>query len=129
MCIVPPKMNQFTFGDEPMSNGEFINVQCIISGGDMPVNITWMLNDQPFEDYLEIYTTKRGKRILELTIESVAAKHAGNYSCVAENKAGRVNYTAELKVNGLCCVCVCVINTDFLFFFFFLYFYPFFFGC
>lgn len=94
-------MNQFTFGDEPMSYGEFINIQCIVSGGDMPVNITWLLNDKPFDEYLEIYTTKRGKRILELTIESVAAKHMGNYSCVAENKAGRVNYTAELKVNGV----------------------------
>lgn len=94
-------MNQFTFGDEPMSYAEFINIQCIVSGGDMPVNITWLLNDKPFDEYLEIYTTKRGKRILELTIESVAAKHMGNYSCVAENKAGRVNYTAELKVNGV----------------------------
>lgn len=94
-------MNQFTFGDEPMSYGEFINVQCIVTGGDMPVNITWLLNDKPFEEYLEIYTTKRGKRILELTIESVAAKHMGNYSCVAENLAGRVNHTAEFRVNGV----------------------------
>ena len=104
MKLVPPKINYFSFGnDEPMSYGEFINVQCIISGGDLPVNISWILNGKPFDDYLEIYTTKRGKRINELTIESVAAKHAGNYSCIAENKAGSVNYTAELKVNGLCC--------------------------
>jgi len=64
------------------------------------VNITWTLNNQPFEDYLEILTTKRGKRINELTIEAVSAKHVGNYSCVAENRAGVVNHTAELKVNG-----------------------------
>jgi len=69
-------------------------------GGDLPVNITWTLNNQPFEDYLEILTTKRGKRINELTIEAVSAKHVGNYSCVAENRAGVVNHTAELKVNG-----------------------------
>uniref|UniRef100_A0A1A9V521 Ig-like domain-containing protein n=1 Tax=Glossina austeni TaxID=7395 RepID=A0A1A9V521_GLOAU len=96
---VPPKITHFFFGDEPMSFGEFVNVQCIITGGDLPVNISWSLNDEAFEDYLEIFTTKRGKRINELTIESVAAKHAGNYSCIAENRAGRVNYTAELKVN------------------------------
>ncbi|XP_052841722.1 cell adhesion molecule Dscam2 isoform X50 [Drosophila gunungcola] len=97
--MVLPKISPFSFGEESMSYGEFVNVQCTISGGDLPVNITWTLNNQPFEDYLEILTTKRGKRINELTIEAVSAKHAGNYSCVAENRAGVVNHTAELKVN------------------------------
>ncbi|XP_039227494.1 Down syndrome cell adhesion molecule-like protein Dscam2 isoform X29 [Drosophila yakuba] len=94
-----PKISPFSFGEESMSYGEFVNVQCTISGGDLPVNITWTLNNKPFEDYLEILTTKRGKRINELTIEAVSAKHAGNYACIAENKAGVVNHTAELKVN------------------------------
>lgn len=84
-----------------MSYGEFVNVQCTVSGGDVPLNIYWTLNEKPFDDYLEIFTAKRGKRINELTIESVAAKHIGYYSCVAENRAGRVNHTAELKVNGV----------------------------
>ncbi|XP_017132724.1 Down syndrome cell adhesion molecule-like protein Dscam2 isoform X12 [Drosophila elegans] len=97
--MVLPKISPFSFGEESMSYGEFVNVQCTISGGDLPVNITWTLNNRPFEDYLEILTTKRGKRINELTIEAVSAKHAGNYSCVAENRAGVVNHTAELKVN------------------------------
>ncbi|XP_043064024.1 Down syndrome cell adhesion molecule-like protein Dscam2 isoform X28 [Drosophila ficusphila] len=97
--MVLPKISPFNFGEESMSYGEFVNVQCTISGGDLPVNITWTLNNQPFEDYLEILTTKRGKRINELTIEAVSAKHAGNYSCIAENRAGIVNHTAELKVN------------------------------
>nr|XP_036670176.1 Down syndrome cell adhesion molecule-like protein Dscam2 isoform X36 [Drosophila suzukii] len=97
--MVLPKISPFSFGEESMSYGEFVNVQCTISGGDLPVNITWTLNNQPFEDYLEILTTKRGKRIVELTIEAVSAKHVGNYSCVAENRAGVVNHTAELKVN------------------------------
>uniref|UniRef100_A0A1A9V522 Ig-like domain-containing protein n=1 Tax=Glossina austeni TaxID=7395 RepID=A0A1A9V522_GLOAU len=96
---VPPRINPFSFGDEAMSYGEFVNVQCTVSGGDVPLNIYWTLNEKPFDDYLEIFTAKRGKRINELTIESVAAKHIGYYSCVAENRAGRVNHTAELKVN------------------------------
>lgn len=86
-----------------MSFGEFVNIQCTIAGGDLPVRITWTLNGKPFEDYLEIITTKRGKRISELTIESLSAKHTGNYSCIAENRAGRVNHTAELRVNGAEC--------------------------
>lgn len=99
-CLALPRISPFNFAEESMSYGEFVNVQCTISGGDLPVNITWTLNNKPFEDYLEILTTKRGKRINELTIEAVSAKHAGNYSCIAENRAGRVNHTAELKVNG-----------------------------
>lgn len=84
-----------------MSYGEFVNVQCTVSGGDVPLNISWMLDNRPFDDYLEVFTTKRGKRINELTIESVAAKHAGNYTCIAINRAGVDNFTAPLRVNGV----------------------------
>lgn len=98
--LAPPKISPFSFSEESMSFGEFVNLQCTIAGGDLPVKITWTLNEKPFEDYLEIITTKR---ISELTIESVSAKHTGNYSCIAENRAGRVNHTAELRVNGAEC--------------------------
>lgn len=92
-----------------MSYGEFVNVQCTVSGGDVPLNISWQLDGRPFDDYLEVFTTKRGKRINELTIESVAAKHVGNYTCLAVNRAGVDNYTAPLRVNGVF-VCVETMN-------------------
>ena len=44
--------------------------------------------------------TDSGKRLKQLTIENVAARHAGEYTCVASNTAGSVSRSAILKVNG-----------------------------
>lgn len=35
-----------------------------------------------------------------LYIEAASSFHAGNYTCVASNRAGRANYTAKLNVHG-----------------------------
>lgn len=83
-----------------MSYGDTISIQCTISGGDLPVNVEWRLNGSPLESYLEIQTEKRGKRINNLVIDLVSAKHAGNYTCLAKNAAGVAEHTSELVVNG-----------------------------
>lgn len=62
--------------------------------------VEWKLNGSPLESYLEIQTEKRGKRINNLVIDLVSAKHAGNYSCFAKNAAGVAEHTSELIVNG-----------------------------
>lgn len=66
----------------------------------MPITVMWMLNRSPIESNLNIVTEKRGKRINVLIIESVAAEHAGNYTCSAENAAGITEHTSHLIVNG-----------------------------
>lgn len=83
-----------------MSFGDTVSIQCTISGGDLPVNVMWTLNKSPLEPYLEILTEKRGKRINSLSIDAVSAKHAGNYTCIAENAAGIAELSSELVVNG-----------------------------
>lgn len=83
-----------------MSYGETVSVTCTISGGDLPIEVNWILNGLPLEPYLEILTERRGKRINNLVIESVKAGHAGNYTCIAENRAGKINHTSQLIVNG-----------------------------
>lgn len=98
--LVPPKIAPFSFGDEPMNYDETVSVTCTVSGGDLPINFIWLLNRVPLEPYLEVLTEKRGKRINVLMIESLKAKHAGNYTCLASNEAGSVEYTSELIVNG-----------------------------
>lgn len=75
-------------------------MQCTISGGDLPMNVNWMLNGKPIPSYLDVSTSKVGKRIHVLSIDSVSAEHAGNYSCIASNVAGTANYTAPLIVIG-----------------------------
>lgn len=102
MHTVLPKIATFSFGDEPLNFGESASVQCAISGGDLPMNVQWTLNGKHLPSYLEVVTSKIGKRINVLSIESVKADHAGNYSCMATNQAGTAIYTAQLIVIGLC---------------------------
>lgn len=84
-----------------MNYDEPVSISCTISGGDMPINVMWMLNRAPIEPSFDVITEKRGKRIYVLIIESVKAKHAGNYTCLAENAAGIAEHSSRLIVNGL----------------------------
>lgn len=101
IITVPPKISPFTFGDEAVSYGELVSIQCNIGGGDLPVNVEWTLNGSPITSDLDITSTKQGHRVNNLLIESVAAKHAGNYTCIARNYAGITEFSSVLIVNGL----------------------------
>lgn len=65
------------------------------------MEITWTLNGNDIRDSIDIVTSKVGKRISVLSIESVTAYHAGNYTCQAKNKAGEADNSALLIVIGL----------------------------
>lgn len=66
----------------------------------MPINVTWLLNEQPIHYDDDISVSKVGKHTYILNIDSVSAEHAGNYSCMATNVAGSAIQTANLIVNG-----------------------------
>lgn len=66
------------------------------------MDVQWKLNGVEIPPYLEVSTSKIGKRINVLSIESVKADHSGNYSCVVSNRAGTVEFTAPLVVIGSC---------------------------
>lgn len=67
----------------------------------MPVDIIWLHNNKTMEPFGSgITILKSGKRASVLTIDSVHAGHVGLYTCVAKNRAGQANHTAELFVNG-----------------------------
>ncbi|CAH0555677.1 unnamed protein product [Brassicogethes aeneus] len=97
--MVLPRITPFSFEDNPVHSGQFIQVSCSVTEGDLPVQIEWLLNGAKLEDYPEVSTTNIGKRGSILAIESVFHVHAGNYTCRATNKAGQETYTAELQVN------------------------------
>lgn len=42
-----------------------------------------------------------GKKTSVLTIDSLSEDHAGNYTCIAANRAGTSAYSAELTVMGI----------------------------
>lgn len=99
--IAPPKIGPFDFGDGPLNYGEPTSAVCTILGGDLPMNITWLLNGYPIDLDIGITVGSMGKRTHILNIDSVSQNHAGNYTCSALNKAGIAQHTAELIVNGL----------------------------
>lgn len=74
----------------------------MITKGDTPINIRWMLNSN------EIFSNQNGISIIKLSaktsvlnIISVTENHRGIYECSAENKAGKSEFSAELHVNGI----------------------------
>lgn len=98
---MPPKITPFDFGEEPANVEDSVSITCLISSGDLPIDIEWLFNDYAISSYSGITVVKGGKRTSMLTIDNVNARHAGKYSCKAKNYAAAVNYTAELVVNGI----------------------------
>lgn len=77
------------------------SVQCAIGKGDLPLEISWMFDGRPIEfDQSDTVKIDNGNRRKLLTIESVSARHAGEYTCVASNLAGSVSRSAHLVING-----------------------------
>lgn len=98
---MPPQISAFSFGDEPSNTGDMAGVQCMVSKGDLPLNIHWTLNNITLNsgDY-DISISRLNQRTSVLNIDSLRGEHRGVYSCIANNKAGFIEYNAELNVNG-----------------------------
>lgn len=100
--LAAPTVVPFSFGTDPIQSEQPASVQCIVLSGDLPLTITWELNGATLSSSDVISIAKSGHRISTLAIESVSARLAGNYTCVARNQAGFASQTSELRVNGLC---------------------------
>lgn len=98
--LVAPRITPFAFEDSPINAGEYTTIQCAVPNGDLPINVEWKFNGNSLKQYSEITISKAGRRGSLLTIESVSHNLAGNYTCIASNKAGSYQHTAELLVNG-----------------------------
>jgi Immunoglobulin I-set domain len=71
------------------------------------MSIWWSLNDE-YQNLERNLTTNDGvvvarssPKVSMLTIEAVKARHRGNYTCFAKNKAGVSQHSAYLAINGL----------------------------
>lgn len=103
MCVgraVPPRIPSFSFEEGPINAGDYASIQCTVPNGDLPINIEWSVNGENVNGYPEISVSKSGRRGSTLTIDPVSYKLAGNYTCVASNRAGFYQHTAQLFVNG-----------------------------
>jgi len=100
---VAPQIAPFTISEEPANWGEQVSAVCSILKGDLPIEIRWSLNGEIITrlTHPDVIITNSGKKSSFLTIESVTARHAGEYSCVASNLVGSVSRSAALSVNGI----------------------------
>ncbi|XP_015172314.1 PREDICTED: Down syndrome cell adhesion molecule-like protein Dscam2 isoform X33 [Polistes dominula] len=98
--MVSPEIAPFDIAEKPANWGDSISVICAIVKGDLPIEISWALNGEPIgsdRSDINILATTRKNSIL--SIESVAARHAGEYTCSASNKAGATSHSSTLVVN------------------------------
>lgn len=98
--IVPPQIIPFDFGEDSVNENDGISVQCTVSKGDYPLNITWLLNEQRIEESNGILISRASKRVSTLSIDAAQSTHAGNYTCFAKNLAASTSYTTTLLING-----------------------------
>jgi Immunoglobulin domain len=107
LISVLPQIAPFNFGEDEVNFDDSITATCSVTKGDMPMKIWWSLSDS-FDSLVEfnissndgILITKAAHKISMLNIEAVKARHRGNYTCYAANKAGAVKHSAYLAVNG-----------------------------
>lgn len=101
MTPVAPQIGMFSFGEDPLNAGDTTSVQCVIMKGDLPLDIAFMFQGNPIVPNQDVVVLETGKRAKQLMIESVSARHAGEYTCIASNIAGSTSRSAILAVNGI----------------------------
>lgn len=97
-----PQITPFAFNQNVQEN-QRSSVLCTISSGDLPVSINWLKDGQ----LLTPQVATNRKIIIKpdsdqstLKFASVRLDHAGNYTCVAKNKAGIQAHSAQLIVHS-----------------------------
>lgn len=102
LFLVAPQIAPFSISEEPANWGEQVSAMCSVVKGDSPIEIQWSLNGEPITRFShpDVAISNSGKKTSVLIIESVTARHAGEYSCVASNLVGSVSRSAILSVNG-----------------------------
>ncbi|XP_068899453.1 cell adhesion molecule Dscam1 isoform X45 [Tenebrio molitor] len=97
--MVPPQITPFDFTDNPVNSEDMASLFCTVSKGDFPIAIVWTLSNRSIESFQGISVMRTNKRISQLSIDSVQAEHAGEYTCSAKNSAGTAHHSAILHVN------------------------------
>ena len=97
----------FSFGEDEFNLDDSVTATCSITKGDLPLHIWWTLSEsiESVEEYNistndGVFISKNGNKVSVLNIEAVKARHRGNYSCYAKNKAGIIKHSAYLGING-----------------------------
>lgn len=104
---VSPVIVPFNFGEEELNIDDSTSIVCSITKGDLPLKIWWTFKEDGIETFPYnlssndgIVITQNNQKVSMLSIESVKARHRGNYTCSASNRAGISTYSSSLAING-----------------------------
>lgn len=78
-------------------DGEEVRFRCKVTGKPMP-KLTWLQNGRPIAHHREVRLTQTPDGKAGLQILEVFPEDAGDYTCIARNKAGEARTTANLAV-------------------------------
>lgn len=95
-----PRIESFHF-PENLHSGQAVQVSCFVSEGDTPIKLFWSFNGVKMRPTDDVNFYKVGKKGSLLVIDPLTEQHSGNYTCTAQNRAGSVDFTARLSVNGI----------------------------
>ncbi|XP_065334249.1 cell adhesion molecule Dscam2-like isoform X1 [Cloeon dipterum] len=99
--MVPPKLNPFSFRAD-LHLGERVGLQCMVSKGDPPLEVSWLKDGRPLVGSDELVIRHLDEFTSSLAIGALAPRHSGNYTCVARNLVAAAAHSAGLSVNGTC---------------------------
>lgn len=94
-------MLPLTVSAENVSQGDYVQLTCVVTKGDHPIFFSWHLNGKRIDENTQSTSTVNvGRQTSLLMLHSVSSSHAGNYTCEAVNPAGKVAQSARLSVTG-----------------------------
>nr|ASU04347.1 Dscam5 [Mesobuthus martensii] len=95
--MAPPVLEPFFFPTD-LTEGRRASVACVVSAGDLPIQIRWLKDGHPLSKDLRATITMATEFTSLLSVPSVSQHHNGNYTCIASNPAAYTNYTAVMVV-------------------------------
>ncbi|KAJ8673981.1 hypothetical protein QAD02_005243 [Eretmocerus hayati] len=99
-----PPVLLYSFIEQTLQPGPAVSLKCSAAGNPTP-QVTWALDGFPLPTngrfVIGQYVTVHGDVISHVNISHVVVEDGGEYSCTADNRAGKVTHAARLNVYGL----------------------------
>ncbi|XP_060535010.1 cell adhesion molecule Dscam2 isoform X1 [Cylas formicarius] len=99
-----PPVLLYSFIEQTLQPGPAVSLKCSASGNPTP-QISWLLDGFSLPSHgrfvIGQYVTVHGDVISHVNISHVMVEDGGEYTCTAENRAGKSSHSARLNVYGL----------------------------